>query len=263
MPNTRFNKFIEHFNNNLIGYNEFKKELKSKLESFRFFKKIEEHKNFSIFLFGISGIGKTEVARIISQFLYTNSKYLAKINFGNYSSQDALNSLIGSPRGYIGSDHSELSEKINKSKSGILLCDEFEKATRKVFNFFLELLEDGKFTDSMAREYDLNGYIVVFTSNIKSEQEYKKSVPIELQTRFDLVCNFEELSNNDKTQFVKLLFDKISKKINKAFPNIELSDDDINKLFDFDYFNTLSLRDIKRDFYNRLQEIVSDKLDIK
>lgn len=65
-----------------------------------------------------------------------------------------------------------LSDKVKKSKVGIVLCDEFEKTTRPVSSFFLELLEEGKFTDSMAREYDLDGYILVFTSNLQNEVEY-------------------------------------------------------------------------------------------
>lgn len=78
---------------------------------------------------------------------------MIKINFGNYSDENALSSLIGSPRGYIGSNKGELSEKILKSKSKIILIDEFEKASKPVFNFFLELLEDGAFTDSLGREF--------------------------------------------------------------------------------------------------------------
>ena len=66
---------------------------------------------------------------------------------------EVSDSLIGSPAGYVGCNHGELSEKIQKSKVGILLCDEFEKTTRPVFSFFLELLEEGRFTDSMASEY--------------------------------------------------------------------------------------------------------------
>lgn len=89
-------------------------------------------------------------------------------------SQDALNSLIGSPAGYVGCNHGELSEKIKKSKVGVLLCDEFEKTTRSVFSFFLELLEEGQFTDSMAREYDMDGFVIIFTSNLLAKQNTKK-----------------------------------------------------------------------------------------
>lgn len=75
------------------------------------------------------------------------------------------------------------------------------------FSFFLELLEEGRFTDSMAREYDMDGYVIIFTSNLLSEAEYKKAIPTELQTRFDLVCEFEEPTMAEKTAFLDLLLE--------------------------------------------------------
>lgn len=165
-----YTKFMDDFCHNLIGHDYFKARLKHLLNNFILLNKAKEQKVLSIFLFGASGIGKTEVARLIANGLKEDS-YLAKISFQNYSSQDALNSLIGSPAGYVGCNHGELSEKIQKSRVAVLLCDEFEKTTRPVFSFFLELLEEGRFTDSMAREYDMDGYIIIFTSNIPNESE--------------------------------------------------------------------------------------------
>lgn len=114
-----FDAFINAFNHNLIGHNYFKERLRYALKNFISLNKAKEQTVFSIFLFGASGIGKTEVARLIASGLQ-NDCYLAKINFQNYSSQDALNSLIGSPAGYVGCNHGELSEKIQKSKVGVL-----------------------------------------------------------------------------------------------------------------------------------------------
>ena len=218
--------------------------------------KLEE--TLSIFLFGASGIGKTEVARLIASGLQ-NDCYLAKINFQNYSSQDALNSLIGSPAGYVGCNHGELSEKIQKSKVGVLLCDEFEKTTRPVFSFFLELLEEGRFTDSMAREYDMDGYVIIFTSNLLSEAEYKKAIPTELQTRFDLVCEFEEPTMAEKTAFLDLLLEMAKTKYSEQFAEIEMTEDEKKQLYAFDYSSLSALRDIKRVFNNRLMDYFAEK----
>ena len=206
-----------------------------------------------MFLFGESGIGKTEVARLLGNGLLSDS-YLAKINFQNYSSQDALNSLIGSPAGYIGCEQGELSDKVNKSKVGIILCDEFEKATRPVMTFFLELLEEGKFTDSMAREYDLDGYIIVFTANIRSQAEYQKAIPPELQTRFDLVCEFEEPTHEEKTKFLDLLLQKAELKFAEQFQKADLAEAGKSNLYDFNYPDIHALRDIKRIFNQRLMD---------
>lgn len=251
LSNQGFDDFFSQFNHNLIGHKYFKDRLQQILANFIILNKAKEQKVLSLFLFGASGIGKTEVARLLANGLKEDS-YLAKINFQNYSSQDALNSLIGSPAGYIGCDHGELSDKIQKSKVGILLCDEFEKTNRPVFSFFLELLEEGRFTDSMAREYDMDGYIIVFTSNIPNETEYKKTIPQELQTRFDLVCEFEEPTYAEKTKFLDLLLEKAYINYPEQFASISFTNEDKKELYNFDYDSLPSLRDIKRAFNNRL-----------
>ena len=253
-----FETFIDAFDHNLIGHRYFKDRLRYSLKNFISLNKAKEQKVLSIFLFGASGIGKTEVARLIANGLQ-NDCYLAKINFQNYSSQDALNSLIGSPAGYVGCNHGELSEKIQKSKVGVLLCDEFEKTTRPVFSFFLELLEEGRFTDSMAREYDMDGYVIIFTSNLLSEAEYKKVIPPELQTRFDLVCEFEEPTTAEKTAFLDLLLEMAKTKYSEQFAKIEITEDDKKRLYAFDYSSLSALRDIKRVFNNRLMDYFVEK----
>ena len=86
---------------------------------------------FSVLICGASGIGKTEVARLLHQKLAADEPMI-KINFGNYSAQDALNSLIGSPRGYIGSNKGELPDKLMRSRSKVILIDEFEKANSQI-----------------------------------------------------------------------------------------------------------------------------------
>lgn len=253
-----FEEFIQKFNHNLIGHKYFKERFRYALKNFRRLNKVKEQPVLSIFLFGPSGIGKTEVARIIANNMLEGS-YLAKINFQNYSSKDALNSLIGSPAGYIGCEHGELSEKIHKSKVGVLLCDEFEKTTRPVFSFFLELLEEGKFTDSLAREYDMDGYVIIFTSNIPNKSEYEKIIPPELQTRFDMVCEFEEPSTEEKRAFLELLLEKAYKKYPEQFAKIDMSDEERQQLYDFDYSQLSALRDMKRAFNNRLMDFFDKK----
>ena len=253
-----FDRFVDEFNHNLIGHGYFKDRLRYALKNFIALNKVKEQKVLSVFLFGASGIGKTEVARLLANGLLKDT-YLAKINFQNYSSQDALNSLIGSPAGYVGCNHGELSEKIQKSKVGVLLCDEFEKTTRPVYSFFLELLEEGRFTDSMAREYDMDGYVIIFTSNIPNESEYKKNIPPELQTRFDLVCEFEEPTPAEKAQFLGLLLEKAIVKYPEKFSAYEFTDADKRALFNFDYSGITALRDIKRVFNNRLMDFFNQK----
>ena len=149
------NRLEEYLGAHLFGNTKFRKRLIQELKRFRLFNSIGERNVYSAFVCGPSGIGKTLTAKLLHDFLAPQEKYI-KINLGNYSDHNALSSLIGSPRGYIGSSKGELSSKIEESKSTIILIDEFEIASREVHNFFLELLSDGRFTDSQGREFDLN-----------------------------------------------------------------------------------------------------------
>lgn len=253
-----FNKFWEAFDHNLIGHKYFKKRFKDTIKHFMSLNRVKEQKVLSVFLYGSSGIGKTEVARLIADCL-TQDSYLPKINFQNYSSQDSLNSLIGSPAGYVGCEHGELSDKIQRSNVGVLLCDEFEKTNRPVFSFFLELLEEGKFTDSMAREYDMDGYVIIFTSNIQSESDYKKVIPPELQTRFDLVCEFEQPNDEDKRAFLNLLLERARMKYQEQIADYHIAEDELISIIEFDCSELLSLRDIKRIFNNKIMALFDSK----
>ena len=202
--------FFENFDTRLYGHERFKREFKELVNSFRVFNKIGEHKILSLFLMGDSGVGKTEVARSIHKALGSKSK-LAKINFGNYSSHDALNSLIGSPLGYIGSDGGELLKRVHESDVGLILIDEFEKADNAVFNYFLDVLENGKIVNSQAEEYDISGYIIVFTSNI-SKGNFKSRISPELRSRFDYKGMFNLLTDDDKKKFVHFRVNQIMSK---------------------------------------------------
>lgn len=202
--------FFQHFSERLYGHDKFKDELPAVINSFRIFNKIGEHKILSFFLMGDSGVGKTEVARCIHKCLGSKRK-IAKVNFGNYSSHDSLNSLIGSPRGYIGSDSGELFQKVQDSDIGLILIDEFEKAASPVYNYFLDVLENGKMTNSLGDEIDIEGYIIIFTSNVDKEGFPSVFSP-ELRSRFDYVGAFDLLTDADKQKYVQFRISSIIKK---------------------------------------------------
>lgn len=235
---------LESFlNKKLIGNEYFKKRLVEELKKFRLFYTIEEQKIFSCLLFGASGIGKTETARIISKFLSPNEK-LIKINLGNYSGKESLSSLIGSPRGFVGSQEGELSSKIIKSDSKVILIDEFEKSDNTVHNFFLELLEDGKFTDSLGREFDLSGYIIIFTSNVEQDKELDFFSP-ELISRFNLLFRFSALSIEEKKTLANNFETNFINKIIEKQPNLKITYDDLSVIdtIELDLDNIRDLKD--------------------
>lgn len=196
-------KMLEsNLNNKLYGHNEFKKDLIRQIKNYSILYNLGEIKIMSILICGESGIGKTEVARIIHETFFNETKMI-KINLGNYNTDGALNSLIGSPKGYIGSERGgELSNKIKNSDSKIILIDEFEKADNDIFNFFYELLEDGKFTDLNENEYDLNGYLIIFTTNLNNDN-YKQVIPAPLLSRFTMKSLFEPISYEVKCKYIR------------------------------------------------------------
>ncbi len=252
ITNEELDEFLDCIDKNLVGHKRFKQELGTRLKSFKLFHKLEEQKVFSMFLMGESGIGKTEVGRLMHKALGSKAS-LCKISFGNYSSKDSLNSLIGSPRGYMGSDTGELPMKIERSDIGLILIDEFEKADNPVFNFFLDLLEEGKFTDSQSNVYDLDGYIIIFTSNLTPDN-YKKRLSPELRSRFDYVCQFQLLTNEEKAQYMNKRIEVTIKKFEEKL-GVEISVDDKTQLYSIDYISLNNLRKINRAIKDRFAEI--------
>lgn len=255
LSNDELNTFLEYINRNLVGHKKFKEELADKLNSFKLFHKLGEQKVFSIFLMGESGIGKTEVGRLMHK-AFNSKKSLCKISFGNYSSKDSLNSLIGSPRGYIGSDTGELPMQIEKSDIGLILIDEFEKADNPVFNFFLNLLEEGGFTDSQSNEYDLDGYIIIFTSNLTPEN-YRNRLSPELRSRFDYVCQFQLLSDEEKKKYMYKKIEVTIKKFEEKL-GVEISKADKAILYSIDYSKLNNLRKINRAIKEKFAQIASN-----
>ena len=202
LNNEEIKMLEQNLNNKLYGHNEFKKDLIQQIKNYSILYNLGEIKIMSILVCGESGIGKTEVARIIHETFFKETKMI-KINLGNYNTDGALNSLIGSPKGYIGSERGgELSNKIKNSDSKIILIDEFEKADNDIFNFFYELLEDGKFTDLNENEYDLNGYLIIFTTNLNNDN-YKQVIPAPLLSRFTMKSLFEPISYEIKCKYIK------------------------------------------------------------
>ena len=204
--------FLQQFSERLYGHEKFKDDFTELIKNFRIFNKLGEHKVLSLFLMGESGVGKTEVARVLYKCL-GGEKRLAKVNFGNYGSEFSLSSLIGSARGYIGSDDGEIFMRVRDTDIGVILIDEFEKSNTTLFNYFLDVLESGKIISSLADEIDLNGFIIVFTSNISKDNFVNKISP-ELRSRFDYKGLFTLLYNQDKKKFVEFRVKSIIGKYN-------------------------------------------------
>ncbi len=256
LDNDELTSFFNEFNNKLYGHSKFKDDFREQVNTFRIFNKLGEHKILSLFLMGESGVGKTEVARTIFNCL-KGEKKLAKINFGNYSSEFSLSSLIGASRGYRDSEDGEIFMKVRETDVGILLIDEFEKSNATLFNYFLNVLETGIMDSSLGGQMDLNGFIIIFTSNI-SKEDFKKRISPELRSRFDYKCMFTLLDNLEKKKYIEFRAERIRKKVSAEY-NIELGDGLKNYLLGkvnvSIYKNMRDInKQIKKEFLNYLSE---------
>lgn len=256
---SEFNALNKEIKNKIYGNEKFKNRLFEEMRNFRIFNKINLQPVLSVFVFGKPGIGKTETAKVIHNKLY-GKEDIIKLNFENYSDEHALSSLIGSPRGYIGSEHGELSEKIAKSQSKIIIIDEFEKASKPIFNFFLQLLEEGKFTDSLGREYNLNQYIIYFTSNIDKDKLQEKISP-ELLSRFNLIYKMCDISVEDKKKYISDKVDFINELLKNKSINLEV--EEIEKLKNIDVTKFDDLRKINNEIRKKIGEEIYNKLYAK
>ncbi|RTY75144.1 AAA family ATPase [Flavobacterium sp. LS1R10] len=252
ISNEEVYSFLKAFSSEIYGHEKFKDDFSKLITNFRVFNKLGEHKILSLFLMGDSGVGKTEVARAIHKCLGGKGK-LAKINFGNYSSDNSLNSLIGSPRGYIGSEEGEIFIRVKNSDIGLILIDEFEKSNSTLFNYFLDVLENGKMSSSLSEEIDLNGFIIIFTSNINKE-DFTKIISPELRSRFDYKGYFTLLFHRDKQKFVdfriKSIIQKFKIHFNKELP--ESIEEEILEKVNVSQFK--NMRDLNKSIKNAFVE---------
>lgn len=258
LTNEQIKKLEKNLEERLYGHKQFKNDLVRYIKNYSILYNLGEIKIMSLLICGDSGIGKTELARIIHEIFYKDSKII-KINLGNYKTQGALNSLIGSPKGYYGSERGgELSNKIKNSDSKVILIDEFEKADNDIFNFFYELLEDGKFTDLNENEFDLRGYLIIFTTNL-SENNYKKVIPEPLLSRFTMKALFQQLDYPTKNKYVRDKAEKLVNTYNEKY-NKNINYHDVIKLIDENKIKTIkNFRYLNRLVQDALISIIGEE----
>lgn len=252
---------FESIRKEYFGHQKFVDDLERKFKSYVILNKIGRTKVFSALLCGSSGVGKTEIGRLLHKF-FSPSAQLIKLNFGNYSNKGSLWSLIGSPKGYIGSQEGgELTNKIKNSKSKVILIDEFDRADPAIFNFFYELLEDGSYTDLNGDVIDLNGYIIIFTSNL-TKKNYFNVIPESLLSRIDMLVEFNEMSRQTINEFIEFTIAGLLSDC-KSYKN------ELNEQVEEDYLDSIkekllkiresdetNLRKLKRMILNEFSEII-------
>ena len=200
----------------------------------------------SLLFLGNTGVGKTELAKTLAVELFDHAKALVRIDMSELMERHSVAKLIGSPPGYIGHDEGgQLTEKIRRKPYAVILFDEIEKAHPEVLNILLQVLDDGRLTDSKGRTVDFRNTIIIMTSNIKFE-ELKSFLRPEFINRIDEIVNFNDLEKETIKKIVELQFEIKREKLFKQGINIEFSDNLVNFIADKGFNSEYGARPVKR-----------------
>ncbi len=183
----------------------------------------DPHKPIGSFLFlGPTGVGKTEVAKTLADYLFNDEHKLIRIDMSEYMEKHAVSRLIGSPPGYVGHEEGgQLTEAVRKNPYSVILFDEIEKAHPEVFNIFLQILDDGRLTDGQGRTINFKNCVIIMTSNIGSElilqaKKIDENIKNEIEKQLHKIFRPEFLNRIDDIVIFNTLDEKIIKNIAKS-----------------------------------------------
>ncbi len=227
----------------------------------------------SFIFLGPTGVGKTELAKALTEALFDTEKNMIRIDMSEYSERHSVARLIGAPPGYVGYEEGgQLTEQVRKKPYSVILLDEIEKAHPEIFNVLLQVLEDGRLTDGKGRTVDFTNTIIIMTSNLgshiiaedKDKEETRKAVLEELKKHFrpeflnrvDAIVIFDRLSKDDIKQIVKIQLGRLKKSLKEKQIELEVTPEVEEYLAEVGYDPVYGARPLKR----AIQDLISDEL---
>ncbi|MHB1412585.1 MAG: ATP-dependent Clp protease ATP-binding subunit [Thermoleophilia bacterium] len=243
----------------------------------------------SFIFLGPSGVGKTELARALAEFLFGDEDALLQVDMSEYMEKHSVSRLVGSPPGYVGYEEGgQLSEAVRRRPYSVVLLDEIEKAHPDVFNILLQILEDGRLTDAQGRTVDFRNTIVIMTSNIGAKTiskgaplgfaheeeagmshdemktritgELKKTFRPEFLNRVDEVIVFHKLSRDDIKQIVDLMINRVGRQMQEREVAIKLSEPAKELLAEKGYEPSLGARPLRRAIQQYVEDLLADEV---
>jgi ATP-dependent Clp protease ATP-binding subunit ClpC len=241
----------------------------------------------SFIFLGPSGVGKTELARTLAEFLFGDEDAMIQVDMSEYMEKHSVSRLVGSPPGYIGYDEGgQLTEAVRRKPYSVVLLDEIEKAHPDVFNILLQILEDGKLTDAQGRKVDFRNTIVIMTSNIGASTisknvgigfsigdesglsyeemrdrimgELKKVFRPELLNRIDEVIVFHKLTKDEIKLIVDILMKRVREQMGVHEVTIELTDEAKDLLVEKGHDPTMGARPLRRAIQRFIEDPLAD-----
>ncbi|MCE1248665.1 MAG: ATP-dependent chaperone ClpB [Firmicutes bacterium] len=232
----------------------------------------------SFIFLGPTGVGKTELAKTLAEFLFDDEKAMTRIDMSEYMEKHAVSRLIGAPPGYVGYDEGgQLTEAVRRRPYSVILFDEIEKAHNDVFNVLLQILDDGRLTDGQGRTVDFKNSIIIMTSNVgsqwiqdlggKDEEEMRRRVMESLKVgfrpeflnRIDEIIIFGNLGKDEIKKIVDIQLEKMKKRLADRKITVNLTDAAKDRLADIGFDPVYGARPLKR----AIQKYVQDPLALK
>jgi len=241
----------------------------------------------SFIFLGPTGVGKTELAKTLAEFLFGDSDALIQLDMSEYMEKHTVSRLVGSPPGYVGYDEGgQLTESVRRKPFSVVLFDEIEKAHPDIFNTLLQILEDGRLTDAQGRAVDFKNTILIMTSNLGSSELHKNQVGFqkmdeslnhekmqlklhealkghfkpEFLNRIDEVIVFHELSQEEVEKIVDILFERVRKQLQAKAIGVELTEAARAFVARRGYDRELGARPLRRTIQRLIEDPLSEKL---
>ncbi len=248
-----------------------------------------ERRPIGSFVFlGPTGVGKTELARTLAEFLFDDEDALIRIDMSEYMERFASSRLVGAPPGYVGYEEGgQLTEKVRRRPYSVVLFDEIEKAHPEIFNMLLQVLDDGALTDSLGRKVDFKNTVIIMTSNIGARMidkgtslgfqhahegsemirmkgdvmgELKKTFNPEFLNRIDEIVVFHPLDKTDLTKIVDILIEEVNTRLAEKGMQIELTEEVKKWLTDEGYQPLYGARPMRRCVQRNIEDPLSEEL---
>ncbi len=229
----------------------------------------------SFIFLGPTGVGKTEVAKTLASELFDDEKHIIRIDMSEYMEAHSVSRLVGAPPGYVGYDEGgQLTEKVRRNPYSIVLFDEIEKAHPDVFNILLQILDDGRITDSQGRTVDFKNTIIIMTSNLGSEyildkkenseelvfSELRKTFKPEFINRIDEIIIFKALTKKVVYDIVDKLMKELENRLHDKLIKINLTDRAKEAIVENSYDESFGARPIKRYIVSHIENLIASKI---
>ena len=237
-----------------------------------------EHRPIGTFMFlGPTGVGKTELAKTLSKFLFNSEKAMIRIDMSEFMERHTVSKLVGAPPGYVGYEEGgQLTEAVRRRPYSVILFDEIEKAHHDVFNILLQIMEDGRLTDGQGRTVNFSNSVIIMTSNIASEKIFNEnngneiSRPIlmkALQTHFrpeflnrlDEIIIFHRLTEDDLREILNIQINNLQERLSKKGVELEISNEAKKYLIQHGFDQHYGARPLKR----LIQREVENKIAVE